>query len=58
VRGRVRAATCFFLRDQIAICYNEGSAGRCDVVNLALKLNVLAVFAVFVFVAAILLGAF
>jgi hypothetical protein len=28
------------------------------VVDLALKLNVLAVFAVFVFVAAILLGAF
>ena len=31
---------------------------RCAVVDLALKLNVLAVFAVFVFVAAILLGAF
>jgi hypothetical protein len=32
--------------------------GRCEVVDLALKLNVLAVFAVFIFVAAILLGAF
>jgi len=31
---------------------------RCAVVDLALKLNVLAVFAVFLFVAAILLGAF
>jgi hypothetical protein len=31
---------------------------RCVVVDLALKLNVLAVFAVFLFVAAILLGAF
>ena len=32
--------------------------GRCAVVDLALKLNVLAVFVVFLFVAAILLGAF
>jgi hypothetical protein len=32
--------------------------GRCAVVDLALKLNVLAVFAVFLFVAAILFGAF
>jgi hypothetical protein len=31
---------------------------RCAVVDLALKLNVLAVFAVFLFIAAILLGAF
>ena len=31
---------------------------RCAVVDLALKLNVVAVFAVFLFVAAILLGAF
>ena len=32
--------------------------GRCAVVDLALKLNVLAVFVVFLFVTAILLGAF
>jgi hypothetical protein len=31
---------------------------RCAVVDLALKLNVLAVFVVFLFIAAILLGAF
>jgi hypothetical protein len=31
---------------------------RCALVDLALKLNVLAVFAVFLFIAAILLGAF
>jgi hypothetical protein len=32
--------------------------GRCAIVDFALKLNVVAVFAVFLFIAAILLGAF
>jgi len=60
VRDPVGAAARFFLRNWIALCYDHvlQLPRRCAVVDLALKLNVLAVFAVFLFVAAILLGAF
>lgn len=53
------ARACHALRPAAAACYfRRMSAREAPAVDLALKLNVLAVCAVFVFVGAILLGAF
>ena len=55
--GVFAAAACFFLHGLMAVWYDVQDQGGA-VVDLALKLNALAVLAVFLFIAAILLGAF
>jgi len=56
--GTSRSAARFVLRTAARLCYTRATTKEATDVDLALRLNVLAVCAVFLFVGAVLLGAF